>query len=268
MKYLRAKWWLLAPFVLFGFAYVDHEGPRTPGDWRRASRAPVGLAPAPESTHEAVVQVYAARAVRWRGYFGVHTWIAAKPTGAARYTVYEVTGWRLRRAGTAVSIGDRAPDSRWFGSVPDLVAEARGAGVDAAIERIEAAVRAYPYANEYRVWPGPNSNTFTAFILREVPELRADLPPTAIGKDYLGPRFVARSPSGTGGQLSVLGLLGVLVGLEEGVELNLLGLTFGVDPKQLALKLPFAGNVGFGLGAVGAAAAGAGEADHLQGGDR
>ena len=44
----------------------------------------------------------------------------------------------------------------------------------------------YPYADSYRVWPGPNSNTFTAFVLREVPELRVDLPPTAIGKDYLG----------------------------------------------------------------------------------
>jgi hypothetical protein len=246
MRKPSAKWWLLLPVLLLGLAHIDREAQRSPGDWRGASREPVGLAPDPATTPEAVVQVYAARAVRWRGYFGVHTWIAAKPAGAAHYTVYEVTGWRLRRAGTAVSVSDRAADSRWFGNSPDLLAELRGVDVDATIARIEAAVREYPYADRYRVWPGPNSNTFTAFMLRAVPELRADLPPTAIGKDYLGPRIVARSPSGTGAQINVFGVLGLLAGIEEGLEFNVLGLTFGIDPKQLALKLPLAGHVGLG----------------------
>lgn len=228
---------------------MDHESHRAPGDWRRASREPVGLAPDPATTPEAVIQVYAARAVRWRGYIGVHTWIAAKPTGAPRFTTYEVTGWRLRREGTAVSVSDRPPDSRWFGNAPDLIVDVRGKHVDALISRVEAAVENYPYADEYRVWPGPNSNTFTAFVLREVPELRADLPPTAIGKDYLGTRLVSKSPSGTGMQLSFFGLFGLLAGVEEGFEINLLGLTFGVDPKQLALKLPLAGQIGFRAGA-------------------
>ena len=72
--------------------------------WRTASRAPVGLAPDPAITEEAVAQVYAARAVRWRGYVGVHSWIAVKPHGAAAFTVYEVNGWRLRRTGSAVVV--------------------------------------------------------------------------------------------------------------------------------------------------------------------
>ena len=92
---------------------------------------------------------------------------------------------------------------------------------------------------------GPNSNTFTAFVARRVPELKLDLPPTAIGKDYLpnGDLF-ARAPSGTGYQFSLFGLFGVLVGVEEGLEINLLGLTFGIDPKSFALKLPAVGRVG------------------------
>ena len=57
-------------------------------DWRTASREPVGLAPDPATTPEAVVQVYAARTWGWRGYFGVHTWVAVKPAGAAEYTVF------------------------------------------------------------------------------------------------------------------------------------------------------------------------------------
>ncbi len=152
-----------------------------------------------------VVQVYAARAVRWRGYFGVHTWVAVKPRDAAEYTVYEVNGWRLRRTGSAVSIDHRPPDSRWFGNRPELLADRRGEGVDELITRIEAAVAAYPYADTYRVWPGPNSNTFVAHVLRAAPELRADLPATAIGKDYLGLDFVAWSPSGTGAQVNLFG---------------------------------------------------------------
>jgi hypothetical protein len=160
--------------------------------------------------------------------------------------VYEVTGFRVRRGGDAVTISQRTPDGRWFGSGPDLLADMRGPGVDPLIERIERAVAAYPYNDTYRIWPGPNSNTFTAFVLRQVPELRVDLPAHAVGKDYLGTSLVARSPSGTGGQVSLLGVLGLVAGIEEGVEVNLLGLTFGVDPNDVALKLPLVGRLGFG----------------------
>ena len=241
----RAKWLLaLTPVLLLGLAHADRD-PDSIGNWRQASRAPAGLAPDPAVTREPVVQVYAARAVRWRGYFGVHTWIAAKPANAAAFTVYEVTGFAVRRGGSAVRVSQRAPDGRWFGSMPTLLADVRGAGVDALIARVERAVEAYPYRRSYRIWPGPNSNTFTAFVLRQVPELGADLPGHAIGKDYLGPRLFARSPAG-GVQANLFGVFGVLGGADEGVELNVFGLTFGVDPDDRGLKLPFVGRVGFG----------------------
>ena len=141
MKRPSANWlWLVPPF-LFGMAYLDRVESGPVGDWRSASRAPVGLAPDPNATPEPVVQVYAARAVRWRGYFGVHTWVAVKPRDAAEFTVYEVNGWRLRRTGSAVSVDDRAPDSRWFGNRPELLADLRGEGVDEVITRIEAGRR-------------------------------------------------------------------------------------------------------------------------------
>jgi hypothetical protein len=245
VKRPSARWLWLIPPVLFAAAYLDRLESGPVGDWRSASRARVGLAPDPQTTPDPVVQVYAARAVRWRGYFGVHTWVAVKPRNAATFTVYEVNGWRLRRTGSAVSVDDRPPDARWFGNRPDLLAERRGDGVDELIVRIEEAVASYPYADTYRVWPGPNSNTFIAHVLRAAPELRADLPAHAIGKDYLGPAFLAWSPSGTGAQVNLFGLVGVLAGVEEGVELNVLGLTFGVDPLDLALKLPMAGRLGW-----------------------
>jgi hypothetical protein len=245
MKRPSARWlWLVPPF-LFGMAYLDRVESGPAGDWRSASRAPVGLAPDPDTTLEPVVQVYAARAVRWRGYFGVHTWVAVKPSNASEFAIYEVNGWRLRRTGSAVSVDNRPPDARWFGNRPQLLADLRGDGVDEVITRIEAAVASYPYADTYRVWPGPNSNTFVAHLLRAAPELRADLPAHAIGKDYLGSKLVAWSPSGTGAQVSLFGVVGALAGLEEGLELNVLGLTFGVDPLDLALKLPMAGRLGW-----------------------
>jgi hypothetical protein len=239
--------WLLLLMPLYAACsttYLGLSGKIGPSDWRTASREPVGLAPNPAETPEAVVQVYAARTVSWRGYFGVHTWIAVKPTGAERFKIHEVLGYRLKRAGTAVVEREGAPDARWFGAEPELLRDVRGPGVDALIQRIEAAVQDYPYAKTYRVWPGPNSNTFTAFVLREVPELRVDLPPTAIGKDYLGALPVALTPSGTGGQVNLFGLAGIAAGWEEGLELNVLGLTFGADPASLSIKLPLIGRIG------------------------
>jgi hypothetical protein len=214
----------------------------TAQDWRTASREPVGLAPDPAVVREAVVQVYGARTLGVKGFFGVHTWVAVKPSDAPEWTVYEVIGWRLRWSDSAVVARNRAPDGRWFGSRPELYAEKRGAGVDALIKRIEKVVEDYPYAKEYTLFPGPNSNTFTAWITRAVPELEADLPATAIGKDYLGTTMVAKAPSGRGFQVSLLGLLGIAASGVEGVELNLLGLNFGVSGS--GVKLPFVGRLG------------------------
>jgi hypothetical protein len=214
-------------------------------NWRQARRDSSGQAPDPATTPEAVLQVYAARAVGLKGMLGVHTWVAVKPAGAPAYTRYEVVGWGVDRGAPAVRVNRTGPDNYWFGAAPELLVDLRGEGVDALIERVQAAVTTYPYPSTYRTWPGPNSNTFTAYVARAVPELRLDLPPTAVGKDYL-PKGVPAgwSPSGTGVQLSLLGLAGVLVGWEEGLEVNLLGLTFGVDVNGPALKLPAVGRVG------------------------
>jgi len=200
-----------------------------------------GLAPDPAKTPEAVVQVYGARTMGVKGLFGVHTWIAVKPTDAPLWTVYEIIGWRLRWADSALVIRERQPDAPWFGAEAELYADKRGSGVDELIQRIDKAARAYPYANTYTLWPGPNSNTFTAWIARQMPELHVDLPSTAVGKDYIGSTFVSTAPSGTGFQFTLAGLLAVAAGPVEGFELNLLGLNFGANGS--GIKLPLVGRV-------------------------
>jgi hypothetical protein len=215
-------------------------------DWRTARRDSSGQAPAAASLQEGIVQVYAARTVGMRGALAVHTWIAVKPSGAREYTRYEVIGWGVARGLPALRISRGNADNYWFGAEPQKLFERRGEGVDAMIQLIEAAVRSYPYADSYRTWPGPNSNTFVAHVARSVPELRVDLPPTAIGKDFLpNGDIAARAPSGTGYQVSLYGVLGVTVALEEGVELNVLGLSFGLDLLSPGIKLPAIGRIGF-----------------------
>lgn len=214
--------------------------------WWELRRDSSQQAPAPDEYSDAVIQVYAARAARWRGAFGVHTWIAIKPTGAKHYTRIEVMGYALRWSGSTVRIRRGSPDGYWFGSKPSLLRDIRGgAEVDQMIERLISAADNYPYDGQYRVWPGPNSNTFIATLAREVPELRLELPPTAVGKDYLpNGQFIAGAPSDSGVQISVRGLLGLMIAAEEGVEMNLLGLTAGIDFSPLAIKLPGMGRIG------------------------
>ena len=239
----RAARWLcvLALPALVGCGVLE----RARGNWWELDRGPTGQAPDPALMPEAVVQVYAARAVSWRGVFAVHTWIAVKPSRAESYTRYEVIGWGVDRGAPAVRVNRTGPDNHWFGDRPDKLVDLRGEGVDAVIARVEAAVAAYPYPSSYRTWPGPNSNTFTAWVGRAVPDLRLKLPPTAIGKDYLaGGALAGTTPSGTGVQLSLFGLGGLAVGWEEGIELNVLTLNFGVDLKRPALKLPVVGRLG------------------------
>lgn len=210
------------------------------GNWATSDRSSAGLAPDPATTQGAVVQIYAARAFVWRGAFAAHTWLAVKPAGSQRYRVLQVTGWRR----PTVSVRTGVPDRAWFGSLPALIADYRGEEAAALIPAIEAATERYPFRDRYRVWPGPNSNTFVAWVIRQVPGLRVALPATAIGKDYLVSGWVARTPSGTGYQLSLNGLLGMTLAGVEGFEVNLLGLTLGVDVARPAFKLPGIGRVG------------------------
>lgn len=211
--------------------------------WRTAPRHSAGMAPDPALLADtAIVQIFAAPAYSWRGLFAVHPWIIFKRAGETSFTRYDVIGWR----GTKVVQRNYAlPDGLWFGSPPTLLVDQRGDGVQDMVGQIEAAIASYPYPDSYQAYPGPNSNTFLAHIGREVPALKLDLPANAIGKDYRPlSRPLGMSSSGQGVQASLLGLLGLNVGLEEGFELNLLGLNFGIDLNSPGLRLPFIGRIG------------------------
>jgi len=154
-------------------------------DWRTASRQSSGTAPDPLTTEEAVILVYGADAWGWRGWFAIHTWIATKRTGEDFYTVYDVVGWRGHRNKPVMRIARDIPDRFWYGEKPQVIKQYMGEGGDRLIDDIEQAARDYPWKRTYKAFPGPNSNTFVAWIGKQVPALDLHLPFSAIGKSYV-----------------------------------------------------------------------------------
>ncbi|MCB5176360.1 DUF3750 domain-containing protein [Microvirga lenta] len=210
--------------------------------WRAADWSSAKLLPQPSEAPQAIVAVYAARVGRWRGIFAHHTWIVVKEEGATRYTRYDKVGW-----GSPVRTNGWVADGRWFGNAPQPIVLIEGEAAQRLIPQIQQAVASYPYRSvgAYNAWPGPNSNTFVAHVMRQVPELEAPLPPTAIGKDWQPlTDIVGLTPSRTGIQVSLGGYAGFTLGWIEGVEVDFLGLVAGVDVRRPAVKIPGWGRIG------------------------
>ncbi len=153
-------------------------------NFRGSSRESANIAPLPEKNPQAIVQIYAAKLWGWRGVVADHTWVATKAKNSDSYTVYEVIGWRLRHGNTALRIEKDLPDRRWYGSEPKLLLDIQGDAAVDLVEKVDKAARTYPYPDIYSAFPGPNSNTFTAWIINEVEEIKLELPLRAIGKSY------------------------------------------------------------------------------------
>ena len=214
-------------------------------DWKNADRSSAGLLPAPLPQTGAVVRIFSARTVRWRGIVATHSWLVVKEAGAAKYSRFDYTAW-----GEPIWVDRFIPDGRWFGRVPELVFAADGDDAERMISEIRKAVRDYPYPNigDYRVWPGPNSNTFVAAIIAAVPGMHAALPPTAIGKDFPFDRsWIGWTPSRTGIRVNLGGYFGLSIGWVEGIEISILGAVAGIDIRRPALKLAGLGRLGMPL---------------------
>lgn len=218
------------------WASKDH-----PANWREAKWTSSQTLPDPSMNSSARVTIFAATTGGLKGAFAVHSWIVLKKTGAARYDRYDVVGW-----GMPVRKNGYEPDGYWYSNEPMKVWEITGAQAEALIPRIEAAIEAYPHniRGAYRLWPGPNSNTFVASILRQVPEIDAVLPSNAIGRDYLaGGRFFHYDPSGDV-HVTLYGLFGVSAGVKSGFEMHVMGLVAGFDFRDPGVKVPAFGRIG------------------------
>src|SRR5262245_12746324 len=194
------------------------------GSWQTADRSSAGLLPPAATNREALIRVYAARTVRWRGIFAVHSWIVVKERGAGAYTRYDYTAW-----GEPIRSNGFAADGRWFGAIPETIVAVDGAEAERLIPKIRNVIENYKFRTygDYSAWPGPNSNTFTRVVLDAVPELKAVLPPTAIGKDYPYDGWFGTTASRTGVFVSLAGYLGIMIGWVEGFEVYFIRAVMG-----------------------------------------
>jgi Protein of unknown function (DUF3750) len=212
-----------------------------PENWKVASWASSGILPDAANVKPATVIILATRTGRWKSIFAEHMSIVMKPEGADQWTRYDVVGW-----GTPVRKNAYAADALWYGNTPRVIYRAEGEAAAMLIPRIEASIARYPFqkAGSYTVWPGPNSNTFVSWVVRHTTGLDAELSSVAVGKDWLGSGFaMGPAPSKSGYTISFSGLIGGTLAWEEGAELHLLGSTIGIDPGDLAIKLPALGKL-------------------------
>ena len=228
----------LAPIFARAAIYALSNEPRS---WRDADWSSTGVLPPAADFTPARVVIFTGTAGAWKGIFSVHSWIVLKRANEKRWTRYDVVGW-----GEPVRLNSWPVDGRWYGNKPVMLADISGSDAEKLIPRIETAVKAYDYAQsgDYRIWPGPNSNSFIAAILRTVPELGVILPPNAVGRDFRRGFYLGPTDSGTGLEINLHGYAGMKVGWIEGVEVNLFGLVAGLDLRHPGLKLPGYGRIG------------------------
>ena len=101
------------------------------------------------------------------GALAVHCWFVVHDDSGRRER-WEV--WQTPDAG-GTSIGHvhrdlKGPDEGVGGGPPRTAASWEGDEAE-KILRVLRAVERYPHCRRYRYWPGPNSNTFAAWVLRE-----------------------------------------------------------------------------------------------------
>ena len=246
---MKKRMIIISGFLLFVLALsLMIFVPSKNSNWATASRKSAGLVPLAHLDTEAKVQIYSAKAFAWRGRFSVHTWIALKEKNATNYRVYHAALWNSYRGQGIVAFDEDLPDRYWYGAKPEIIFSLNGEKAEKIIPQIYAAIESYPYHNLYRAYPGPNSNTFISYIIRNVEGIDIALPSNAIGKDWLceesGTKFFAFSERKSGIQFSAFGLFGIIFDYREGIEINIIGLSFGIDFLHPALKLPLIGRVG------------------------
>lgn len=211
---------------------------------------PPQLEPAPYHVVVKSVRLPERSWLPWYTRFAEHTWVEVKALD--RIERIEWTKGYGAVVHTPLELGDFVDPERWEQGAA-VVAETKGPAAQALGERMLAIADTFPHAADYRAWPGANSNTFVKWLARES-GMGVLLPPNAVGKDYTG--WLAAGVSSTGLGLHVdTAVLGAQVGLVEGVELHLIGLTAGVGLWPPSLKLPFLPAIPGGWFAPGSAPA-------------
>lgn len=230
--------YLLPTFASAGYWALQ----KRPERWSEANWSSAAILPRAENHEPAEIYVFSATTGGMKGAVASHAWIVTKETGARFYTRYDKVGW-----GSPIRRNGWAPDAFWYSNRPQIVAHVSGSQAELLIPKINRAIADYPYAKPggYTIWPGPNSNTFVAHVLRSVPELGAVLPPHAVGRDFLpGGEILHIDEDWRDAHLTLRGIAGLSIGLRSGFEVHFLGLVAGLDIARPGIKIPALGRFG------------------------
>lgn len=212
-----------------------------PDSWRSADWSSSGILTQAPHKDEAAIHVLAARTGGLKGAFSLHSWLVIKKPGSDLYERYDKVGW-----GMPIRQNAYAADGRWYSNAPYIVASVTGADATRLIPKLEAAIADYQFSKQgdYHIWPGPNSNSFVAHVMRAVPELGTKLPSNAVGRDYApGLVSVDIAPDWLDLHVTFGGLAGFAVGIRSGIEFHFAGLVAGLDLAHPSIKVPAYGPV-------------------------
>ena len=162
-----------------------------------------------------------------------------------------MVGW-----GQPVRSNGWAPDGRWYGDVPRVLVDMRGAagrGADPEGARRRSRTTATAITATTGCGRARTATPSSRPCCARCRSSQITLPPNAVGKDFRDGSYAGLTDSGTGVEASLCGLLGVKIGWVEGIELNLLGLVAGLDLRHPAVKLPGFGRLGIDDGTAVAA---------------
>lgn len=179
----------------------------------------------------------------WYSRFASHVWIEYRQKGDQNWTRVEANTEPLQEP-IHPSVANH--NVRWGRDV-ELLAVYLLEDAANMIPHIKESALRHSEGFEYRAYPGPNSNTYAARIIADVPNLDVELPHNAIGKDYTTTISAGLTPSRDGLHLDTLPL-GLSLGYQQGLELHLIGLTAGLSLWPPQLKIPFLPRIGLSPG--------------------
>ncbi len=173
---------------------------------------------------------------------GRHSWIAARREGSTEWARFENGSVSHGRA----PLEDPCPCSRDDRDAREGAVRLHGVveGDEAARAIVCLTRETQRYDEHYGFWPGPNCNTYVERMVR-LCHLGVDLPATAYGKDFRGALGASTTSGGTGVQIESP-VVGLKLGLKEGIEVHIVTLPVGVDVWPPALIVPIGpGRIGF-----------------------
>ncbi len=144
----------------------------------------------PLSLTEEMIYIMHSKLYSWRGAIAYHSWVSVVTDS---YTNYEIIDNEdlakhlnidcIENPNNLTFKNNRTADNLWFGNYP-IVGFKYHAADKSIGERLEHNFKEYPYKEKYRSIPGPNSNSYVSYLIRNISELNYTLPLKALGRNF------------------------------------------------------------------------------------